>query len=48
MSRRARQEILYDGCLAHILSRSFEKRRIFEDEEDFQSFKSHLLRLLSG
>ena len=45
MSRRTRQEILYDGCFAHILSRSFEKRWIFEGDGDFNTFKSLLLRL---
>lgn len=42
MARRARSEILFDGCFAHILSRSFEKRWIFQDRTDFEIFKSLL------
>ena len=44
MARRARKQILFDSCYAHILSRSFEKRWIFEDSEDFEAFKGYLLK----
>lgn len=44
MARRARNGILYDGCLAHVYSRALEQRRIFETVEDFNEFK----RLLKG
>ena len=43
MTRRARNEILFDGCFAHILSRSFDQQWIFEDQEDFETFKALLL-----
>jgi putative transposase len=43
MTRRSRNEILFDGCFAHILSRSFEKRWLYEETEDFDAFKRLLL-----
>lgn len=42
MARRARNEILYDGCFAHIFSRSIEKRFIFQDHLDFEYFLAGL------
>jgi len=44
MGRIARNDILYDGCCAHVFSRSFEKRKIFETEDDFIHFKDLLLK----
>lgn len=44
MGRIARNDILYDGCYAHVFSRSFEKRKIFESEKDFEYFKDLLLK----
>ena len=44
MARRARGEMLYDGCYAHVFSRSIERRRIFTGEADFRSFKELLMR----
>jgi len=35
MPRVARSELLYDGCYAHIISRSIRKMRLFKDDEDF-------------
>lgn len=43
MTRKARSQILYDGCFAHIFSRSIEKKRIFVSAKDFEFFKSLLL-----
>lgn len=43
MARRARSEILYDGCFAHVFSRAMGKQFVFEDETDFQFFKFLLL-----
>ena len=39
MARKARAAVLYDGCYAHVFSRSIEKRRIFQDQRDFSFFK---------
>ena len=39
MARKARAAVLYDGCYAHVFSRSIEKRRIFQDQQDFSFFK---------
>lgn len=44
MGRLARSQILYDGCFAHVFSRSIEKREIFRDEEDFERFYGFLLK----
>lgn len=44
MARKARHELLYDGCYAHVFSRALEKQRIFEGEDDFLAFKKLLLR----
>lgn len=44
MGRRNRRSVLYDGCFAHVFSRSNEKRYIFQAEEDFKEFKSLLLQ----
>ena len=35
MPRIARHQILYDGCYAHIISRSIRKLKLFRDDEDF-------------
>jgi len=48
MSRRTRSEILFDGCFAHVLSRSFEKRWLFEDDTDFKVFKTLLFQAKQG
>lgn len=38
MARKARGEILFDGCYTHVFSRAIEKRWIFKEPEDFQKF----------
>ena len=43
MTRKARTAVLYDGCYAHVFSRSIEKRFIFRGEENFERFKKLLL-----
>ena len=43
MGRRARNEILFDGCFAHVLSRSFDNQQIYQDADDFETFKTLLL-----
>ncbi|MBF0523432.1 MAG: transposase [Candidatus Omnitrophica bacterium] len=42
-ARMARNKILQDGCYAHVFSKSIEKRRIFQDAQDFQTFRESLL-----
>jgi putative transposase len=42
MARKARNNVLYDGCYAHVISRSIRKIRLFEDNEDFNAFKDLL------
>jgi putative transposase len=37
MPRIARTDIMYNGCYAHIISRSIRKMKLFKDEEDFQN-----------
>ncbi|MBU3759839.1 MAG: hypothetical protein FGM27_07935 [Candidatus Omnitrophica bacterium] len=48
MPRRARNRILQDGCLTHVFSRSLEKRFIFQEHEDFELFKSLILKAKTG
>lgn len=45
VARLARHQILYDGCYAHIISRSIRKLEILNDDEDFKTFLEALLRL---
>ena len=40
MPRIAREALLYDGCYAHVISRSIRNERIFLDQEDFRTFQS--------
>ena len=42
MSRLPRNQILFDGCYAHIMSRSFDFKFIFQAPEDFNHFKELL------
>src|SRR5271154_4024257 len=42
MSRIPRNQLLYDGCYAHIISRSIRKEKVLNQAEDF----NHFLRLL--
>ncbi len=44
MARLSRNQILYDGCYSHVISRSIRKMEIFRDEEDFKDFLDALLR----
>ena len=44
MGRIPRNSLLYDGCYAHIISRSIEKRRVFENDRDFQFFRQLVLK----
>ena len=43
MGRIARTALLYNGCYAHVFSRSISRQKIFQGEEDFLYFKSMLL-----
>ena len=43
MTRHARGKVLYDGCYAHVFSRSIDTRRIFRQKEDFEYFKELLI-----
>jgi len=47
MSRVSRNELLYQGCYAHIISRSIRKLKLFIDDEDFLFFKKLLIRAKS-
>jgi len=38
MSRISRNQLLYEGCYAHIISRSIRKERVLNQEEDFSRF----------
>lgn len=44
MPRLARQDLLYAGCYAHVISRSIRKLKIFRMSEDFQKFYGLLKR----
>lgn len=44
MGRRARKQILYDGCYAHVFSRALGKEFVFVDDEDFNFFKGLISR----
>ena len=43
MGRIPRNQLLYDGCYAHVFSRSISKQQIFRRSEDFEGFKEFLL-----
>jgi len=43
MPRRARRNLLYDGCLAHVISRSIETKWIFDGDEELGMFKGLLI-----
>lgn len=44
MSRMARSAVMYDGCYAHVISRSIRKQTIFNDEDDFRVFLDLLVQ----
>jgi len=41
--RLARTDLLYDGCYAHVISRSIRKLKIFNEDDDFETFKKLLI-----
>ncbi len=43
MGRIPRGQLLFDGCYAHIFSRSIEKKFIFKTDADFEYFKRLLI-----
>src|SRR5689334_8624721 len=43
MARTARQHLIADGSFAHVISRSIDKIRVFDQAEDFTYFKALLL-----
>ena len=43
MPRFARQDVLYSGCCAHIISRSIRKMKLFNDDDDFYEFYKLIL-----
>jgi len=45
MSRKSRSQLLYNGCYAHIISRSIRKLKVFRDAEDFELFLKFLAEL---
>ncbi len=42
MPRRPRGRVLYDGCYAHVYSRSLDKKFIYRSREDFECFRDLL------
>ena len=42
MSRILRNQLLYKGCYAHVISRSIRKLKLFHDTQDFLCFKDLL------
>ena len=47
VARLMRKQLLYDGCYAHVISRSNRKQWIFKDDKDFIVFCDLLKRLKS-
>ncbi|MCB9757918.1 MAG: transposase [Candidatus Omnitrophica bacterium] len=45
MGRIARGKVFYDGCFAHVFSRSIEQKWIFKDDLDFERFKDLILEV---
>ena len=45
MGRIARGKVFYDGCFAHVFSRSIEQKWIFIDDVDFERFKELILEV---
>jgi len=45
MARLTRSQLLYDGCYAHVISRSIGKNEIFKDMQDFEAFCELLLKI---
>jgi len=43
MTRVSRNELLHEGCYAHVISHSIRKLKIFRDDEDFLKFKGFLV-----
>jgi putative transposase len=43
MSRQPRFELLYNGCFAHVFSRSIEKPIIFKDDRELSVFREYLI-----
>jgi len=43
MPRKTRTSLLYDGCFAHIISRSIRKEQVFKQDQDFHFFL-HLIK----
>jgi putative transposase len=44
MGRMKRNDILYAGCYAHVVSRSIRRLKLFNDDEDFEIFKDLLIQ----
>lgn len=47
MGRIPRGQLLFDGCYAHVFSRSIEKKFIFRTDADFEYFKQLLITVKS-
>ena len=45
MSRKPRNQILFDGCFAHVFSKSCDKKHVFQTTSDFEFFKALLLKI---
>ena len=45
VARIARNELLYAGCYAHVISRSIRKSKVFRDREDFKVFSGLLQKV---
>ena len=44
-ARMIRTEVLYDGCYAHVISRSIRKLEVFKDQGDFEVFCELLAKI---
>ncbi len=44
MARLARDAFMYDGCYAHVISRSIRGYKVFHDRIDFKVFRDLLLK----
>ena len=45
MGRISRSDILYDGCYAHVFTRTIEKRKICKDRKNFVKLRNLLFEI---
>lgn len=44
MPRLSRKDLLYEGCYAHVISRSIRKMKLFHKDDDFEVFYKLILK----